>query len=167
MEITSTSSFHNSLRRLCDESKARTVVVLKSDGNLVDASGEIHNLDLTSIAALASGVLVAAYAIGHTIGAGVCKGVALEGDNSHFYLTKLGNNEILIIIYGSQTNEGTVRWRVKQYRDELEKLLGKVSAIEEKRRNEPAFEDLINKPKPKSLFEALSESEIDDALGFE
>ena len=56
---------------------------------------------------------------------------------------------------------------MKQYRNDLEKLLGKVSAIEEKKRNEPAFEDLISKPKPKNLFEALSESEIDDALGFE
>lgn len=167
MELQSSSTFHHSLRRLCDESKARTVVVLRSDGNLVDASGEIHNLDLTSIAALASGALVAAYTLGNIIGAGVCKGVAFEGENSHFYVTKLGNDEILIVIYGSQTNEGTVRCRVKQYRSELEKLLGKVSAIEEKRRNEPAFEDLFTKPKPKNLFEALSESEVDDALGFE
>lgn len=167
MELTSPSSFHHSLRRLCDESKARSVIVLKSDGHLVDASGEIHNLDLTSIAALAGGVLVAAFAIGGAIGAGECKGVALEGEKGHFYVTKLGNNEILIVIYGAQTNEGTVRWRVGQYRRELERMLGKVSAAEEHRRKEPAFEDLITKPKSKNLFEALSEAEVDDALGFD
>ena len=167
MELTSSSSFHHSLRQLCDESKARSAIVLKSDGHLVDASGEIHNLDLTSIAALASGVLVAAFAIGGVIGAGECKGVSLEGESNHFYVTKLGNEEILIVIYGAQTNEGTVRWRVRQYRKELERMLGKVSAAEETRKREPAFEDLITKPKPKNLFEALSEAEVDDALGFD
>lgn len=168
MEFTPSPSFHHGLRQLRDEAKARTVVVIKTDGNLIDASGEIQGLDLASISALASGVLVAAYSIGNSVGAGYCKGVSLEGESSHFYITKLGNDEILIIIFGSQTNEGIVRLRVKQHRNELERLLGKSSQIEEIKNKEPLFEDLILTPKPrpkvKNIFDALSESEIDDAL---
>jgi len=165
-------SLNQVIGQLCEEAKARTVAVLHSEGHLIEASGDLTKVDLTSLTALAGGVFSAGAALSSIIEEGECDGLFIEGSGQHLYLTKVGGEELLLVLFGGATNEGIVRLRVRQHRRVIENILKAGSAEEIPSKNDPAaepmFEDFLEpelETSSSSPFQDISDKEIDDALG--
>ena len=164
------SRLHIALRALCENARARTVAMFHPEGHLLHASGDLYQVDLTSLGALVTGAFSAGTALVGLVDDKGCDGLFVEGKQHNLYLTKLGSDRLLLILFGAQSNEGVVRFRVKQARVEIEKLLSQVSGTEsssheQKKITEPRFEEYCETKKERYLFEGLSDQEIEGALG--
>jgi len=125
----------NQIQVLCDklvrESNSRTVFIVDKNGQLISASGEVENVDTTSLASLTAGNVAATGGMAKLLREEEFATQFHEGVKANVHIQLVGNRVILVVIFDARSSLGLVRLRVKKSADELnqifEKLLRKVA----------------------------------------
>jgi predicted regulator of Ras-like GTPase activity (Roadblock/LC7/MglB family) len=116
--------------RLVREANARVVFIVDKNGQLIAASGEVENIDTTSLASLTAGNIAATGGIAKLLRENEFATQFHEGENANIHIQLVGNRVILVVIFDSKSSLGLVRLRVRKASDELnrifEALLAKV-----------------------------------------
>jgi predicted regulator of Ras-like GTPase activity (Roadblock/LC7/MglB family) len=105
--------------RLQQDSRARTILLIDKNGQLVAAAGESAQLDTTSLSSLVAGNVAATGGIAKLLQEDEFTGQFHEGKGMSIHMTLVGRRIILVVLFDKNTTQGLVRLRVKKAQDEL------------------------------------------------
>ena len=105
--------------RLQQDSRARTILLIDKNGQLVAAAGESASLDTTSLSSLVAGNVAATGGIAKLLQEDEFTGQFHEGKGMSINLTLVGRRIILVVLFDKNTTQGLVRLRVKKAQEEL------------------------------------------------
>jgi len=107
---------------LVKSANARVVFVVDKNGQLIAASGEVDDLDTTSLASLTAGNIAATGGMAKLLREQEFATQFHEGKNAHIHIQLVGNRVILVVIFDSKSSLGLVRLRVRKTTDELNEI---------------------------------------------
>lgn len=135
--------------RLQQDSRARTILIVDKNGQLIAASGVDANLDTTSISSLIAGNVAAIGGLAKLIEEEEFTGQFHEGRDLSIHMTIVGRRMILVVLFDKNTTHGLVRLRVKKANEALTDILERWQA-------RAATQQQPN------IFEEISEDDIDN-----
>ncbi len=138
------------LTRLGKEANAKIVFLVDKNGQLIAATGEIQNIDTTSLASLTAGNIAATGGLAKLIGEKEFSILFHEGEKDNIHISIIGQRVILVVIFDQRSSLGLVRLRVKKAGDELSAIFDKLM---HKVETEPAHE---------SPFAEITDEDIDN-----
>ena len=116
--------------RLVRDSNGKVVFIVDKNGQLIAASGEVENLDTTSLASLTAGNIAATGGMAKLLKENEFATQFHEGENANIHIQLVGNRVILVVIFDARSSLGLVRLRVRKASEDLnhifEALLRKV-----------------------------------------
>ena len=116
--------------RLVRDANAKVVFIVDKNGQLIAASGDIDNVDTTSLASLTAGNIAATGGMAKLLKEQEFATQFHEGEKANIHIQLVGNRVILVVIFDAKSSLGLVRLRVKKASEELdhifESLLKKV-----------------------------------------
>lgn len=134
--------------RLVKEANAKVVFIVDKNGQLIAASGDVEEIDTTSLASLTAGNIAATGGIAKLLRENEFATQFHEGENQNIHIQLVGNRVILVVIFDTKSSLGLVRLRVRKATEELSKI----------------FEELVNKvqePGAASPFGEITDDDID------
>ena len=135
--------------RLVRDANAKVVFIVDKNGQLIAASGEVDNIDTTSLASLTAGNIAATGGIAKLLRENEFATQFHEGENANIHIQLVGNRVILVVIFDSKSSLGLVRLRVRKASEELNRI----------------FEALLSKvkePGGDSPFAEITDEDIDN-----
>lgn len=135
--------------RLVREANAKVVFIVDKNGQLIAASGDVGNIDTTSLASLTAGNIAATGGIAKLLREQEFATQFHEGENANIHIQLVGNRVILVVIFDSESSLGLVRLRVRRATEELNGV----------------FEALLNnerRPGGDSPFAEITDDDIDN-----
>jgi predicted regulator of Ras-like GTPase activity (Roadblock/LC7/MglB family) len=129
--------FQEILNELVTESNAKLVFLLDKNGQQIATSGDVKEVDLTSLASLASGTVAATQGMGELIGEPEFTTLFHEGKEDHVHINVISNRVILLIVFNENSSLGLVRLRVQQRLETLEQIVVDVMTRTEKMASAP------------------------------
>ncbi len=135
--------------RLQQDSRARTILIVDKNGQMIAAAGVDTNLDTTSLASLVAGNVAATGGIAKLIEEEEFTGQFHEGKDLSVHMTIVGRRMILVVLFDKNTTHGLVRLRVKKANEALTDIL-------ERWASRAATQQQPN------IFEEISEEDIDN-----
>lgn len=143
----------NKIERLKQETKADSILVITSGGNLVESAGIIDKYQTSTMYALFAGIFMAAKEVILNIEQkNEIKVSYLESLLYNIYISSITDDYLLIIIFKDKTNKGIVWYFGQQIIDELKSLLLDL--------NTP----IIPKDKVQTIFSKSIDVELDSSL---
>jgi predicted regulator of Ras-like GTPase activity (Roadblock/LC7/MglB family) len=119
------------IQEICDdltrEANAKVVTLVDKDGQLMASAGQTSQLDTTSLASLAAGNIAATGGIAKLINEKEFSQTFHEGERDNLYLSLIGQQGILVVIFDARTNLGLVRLRVRKKTIELKEIMDRLS----------------------------------------
>ncbi len=107
------------------EAGVHTVLLIDQAGNVVASCGQNRkDLDVTSLAALAAANFGATSQMAKLIGEDDFSLLFHKGKRDSIHFAKVGNELILVTIFGDEVSLGLVRLRVAELTDSIEKIFG-------------------------------------------
>jgi predicted regulator of Ras-like GTPase activity (Roadblock/LC7/MglB family) len=134
--------------RLQQDSRARAILVIDKNGQLIAASGS-DELDTTSLSSLVAGNVAATGGIAKLIEEDEFTGQFHEGKGISVNMTIVGRRVILVVLFDKNTTHGLVRLRVKKAGVELEAVLEDVAKK-------------ANSPQQANVFAEITDADIDN-----
>ncbi len=135
--------------RLVRDANAKVVFIVDKNGQLIAASGDVAEIDTTSLASLTAGNIAATGGIAKLLRENEFATQFHEGESQNIHIQLVGNRVILVVIFDAKSSLGLVRLRVRKATDELNKI----------------FEDLLNKARDPgsndSPFGEITDEDID------
>jgi len=134
--------------RLVREANAKVVFIVDKNGQLIAASGDVEEIDTTSLASLTAGNIAATGGIAKLLRENEFATQFHEGENQNIHIQLVGNRVILVVIFDTKSSLGLVRLRVRKATEELNTI----------------FEELLNKaqsPGEDSPFGEITDDDID------
>ncbi len=113
--------------RLAVDSRARTILVVDKNGQLIAAAGNAHELDTTSLSSLVAGNVAATGGIAKLIEEEEFTGQFHEGKGISIHLSIVARRIILVVLFDKNTTHGLVRLRVRKAIEELEKIFAEMA----------------------------------------
>lgn len=137
--------------RLHQDSRARTILIVDKNGQLIAASGVDAELDTTSLSSLVAGNVAATGGIAKLIEEEEFTGQFHEGKEISVHMTIVARRIILVVLFDKNTTQGLVRLRVKKANDGLADI----------------FERIAAKPKNEQddVFKEITDDDIDALFG--
>lgn len=137
--------------RLHQDSRARTILIVDKNGQLIAASGVDADLDTTSFSSLLAGNVAATDGIARLIEEKEFTGQFHEGKETSVHMTIVARRIILAILFDKNTTQGLVRLRVKKASEALTDI----------------FERIAAKPKgeQEDVFKEITDDDIDALFG--
>jgi len=135
--------------KLVKDANAKVVFIVDKNGQLIAASGDVENLDTTSLASLTAGNIAATGGMAKLLREEEFATQFHEGSKANVHIQLVGNRVILVVIFDSRSSLGLVRLRVKKASEELNKI----------------FELLLKKvqePGADTPFAEISDEDIDN-----
>lgn len=135
--------------KLVKDANSKVVFIIDKNGQLIAASGDIDNLDTTSLASLTAGNIAATGGIAKLLKEQEFATQFHEGEKANIHIQLVGNRVILVVIFDARSSLGLVRLRVKKASEELNRI----------------FESLIQKsqkPGAETPFAEISDEDIDN-----
>ena len=133
--------------RLVREANAKVVFTVDKNGQLIAASGELDNLDTTSLASLAAGNIAATGGIAKLLREEEFATQFHEGANANVHIQLVSGKIILVVIFDSRSSLGLVRLRVRRATQQLNTI----------------FEALaVRQPTEGSPFAEITDEDIDN-----
>lgn len=114
------------LTRLQDESNSKLVFLLDKNGQQIANSGDLADVDPTSLASLAAGNVAATEGLAQLIGEPEFSTLFHEGEEDSLHISLIANKVILLVIFDQHSSLGLVRLRVKQRTEELTRLVRQI-----------------------------------------
>ncbi|HAA58265.1 MAG TPA: dynein regulation protein LC7 [Myxococcales bacterium] len=108
--------------RLTRDANAKVVFLVDKNGLLIAASGDVQNIDTTSLASLAAGNIAATGGLAQLIGEREFSNLFHEGDRDNIHITLVDGRVILVIIFDKRSSLGLVRLRVKRASEEVKRV---------------------------------------------
>lgn len=105
--------------RLQQDSRARTILLIDKNGQMVAASGSAQELDTTSLSSLVAGNVAATGGIAKLLQEDEFTGQFHEGKGMSINLSLVGRRIILVVLFDKNTTPGLVRLRVKKAESDL------------------------------------------------
>ena len=112
--------------RLGRDANAKGVYVVDKNGQLVCESGELENIDSTSLASLAAGCIAATGGLAKIVGEEEFPTHFHQGARDNLHITLVGDRMILMVIFDERSSLGLVRLRVKKAGAEIARILEEV-----------------------------------------
>jgi predicted regulator of Ras-like GTPase activity (Roadblock/LC7/MglB family) len=135
--------------RLVKDASAKVVFIVDKNGQLIAASGDVDNLDTTSLASLTAGNIAATGGMAKLLKENEFATQFHEGEKANIHIQLVGNRVILVVIFDSKSSLGLVRLRVRKASEELNHI----------------FEALLTKvrdPGADSPFAEITDEDIDN-----
>ena len=143
----------NKIRTVCDrlvrDANGQAVFIVDKNGQLIAASGEIDNLDTTSLASLTAGNIAATGGMAKLLKENEFATQFHEGESSNIHIQIVGQRVILVVIFDNRSSLGLVRLRVRKATEELNSI----------------FESLLKKvadPETASPFAEITDEDIEN-----
>lgn len=112
------------LESMAVDSEARCIILADVSGQLIAERGETAAMNTQVLSALAAGELAATHELARLVGERARFKLLLhEGERQSVYLSDLGEQLILVIVFDNDTPIGLVRTVLKQALDELAPIL--------------------------------------------
>ena len=108
--------------RLVRDANAKVVFIVDKNGQLIAASGDIDNVDTTSLASLTAGNIAATGGMAKLLKENEFATQFHEGERDNLHITIVGGRVILVVIFDSRSSLGLVRLRVKKTGEELGRI---------------------------------------------
>ena len=89
---------------LVKNANAKVVFVVDKNGQLIAASGDIEDLDTTSLASLTAGNIAATGGMAKLLRENEFATQFHEGKNAHIHIQLVGNRVILVVIFDSKSS---------------------------------------------------------------
>src|SRR3954462_13353583 len=134
--------------RLVKDAQSKVVFIVDKNGQLIAASGDVDNLDTTSLASLTAGNIAATGGMAKLLKENEFDTQFHEGEKANIHIQLVGNRVILVVIFDSKSSLGLVRLRVRKASEELNGI----------------FESLIKKvedPATQTPFAEITDDDID------
>ncbi len=112
--------------RLQVDSNAKAVLVIDKNGQAMAASGEVEQLDVTSLSSLIAGNIAAAGGIASLLSEKEFAGQFHEGERTKVVYTVVDGRLILVVLFDERSSLGLVRLRVKRAGSELTHILVRI-----------------------------------------
>ncbi len=131
------------LTKINEESKANITLLIDKAGQLISRSESpaFSSNDIT-FASLTAGNVAASEALSKLLGDESINHMFTETEKEGIYMVLISDKYILVSIFNkSFTNIGIVRFKIKKYQDELEKI---ISQIEERAESEKSVSQEID-----------------------
>lgn len=141
---------------LLEESSGRFAFLLDKSGQQIAASGDVKSIDATSLSSLTAGSMAATAGLADLIGEKEFSTLYHEGKHDSLFVSNVGTNLILLVIFDEHSSMGLVRLRVGHYAPRLALVVEEVIARTES--GSPL------EPSSKSLGE-ISDDDIDALFG--
>ena len=137
--------------RLHQDARARTVLIVDKNGQMIASSGVDADLDTTSLASLVAGNVAATGGIAKLIEEEEFTGQFHEGKEISVHMTIVARRIILVVLFDRNTTQGLVRLRVKKANEGLTDI----------------FERIAAKPKNEQddVFKEITDDDIDALFG--
>ncbi|KAJ5374317.1 GTP release factor [Penicillium concentricum] len=111
------NQIQNVVDRLIKDANAKTVFIVDNNGQLIAASGDVDNLDTTSLASLTAGAETSGMA--KQLKENNVATQSGEGEEGTLYMQLVSCRIILAVNFDSRTSLGLVRLRVRKACEEL------------------------------------------------
>lgn len=144
------------LEKMAYESEARCIILADVTGQRIAERGQISAMNTQVLSALAAGELAATHELARLVGEQARFKLLLhEGEHQSVYLSDVGEQLILVIVFDNDTPIGLVRMVLKQAVEELAPILAQPGPWDGQARGQGALD---------SDFAQLLESELDASL---
>lgn len=134
--------------RLNRDANAKVVFLIDKNGLLIASSGDVQNMDTTSLGSLAAGNIAATTGLAQLLGEREFSNLFHEGERDNIHLTIVDSRVILVLIFDKRSSLGLVRLRVKRSSEELKRVFDEM--------------DKDNQKEEGSIFDDISEDDIDN-----
>jgi predicted regulator of Ras-like GTPase activity (Roadblock/LC7/MglB family) len=135
--------------RLHRDSNAYAVLLIDKNGQEIAASGEIENIDTTSLSSLTAGNVAATGGIAKLMSEREFTTQFHEGERTNVHISIVASRVILLVLFDERSSLGLVRLRVK-------KAGGEVGLIFE------AMMQKLEQPSQPSIFAEITDDDIDN-----
>ncbi len=116
----------NILREFLKNSEAKGVLLVDLSGALVTQQGYIQRFDTTSLAVLSAGTISSTKQMARVVGENKFTDLFLQGKRDHIYLSLVGTDAVLVVIFDNSTTLGLVRLYARQTGRALRQVLTRV-----------------------------------------
>lgn len=141
------------LQKLKEDANAKMVFLVDKNGQQIAYSGDINDLDTTSLASLTAGNVAATDGLAKLIGEKEFSVLFHEGERDNIHISIVGRRVILVVIFDERSSLGLVRLRVKKASHELEGVFTKIlEKVEKEKEAGAGFE---------SPFAEITDEDID------
>ncbi|NVB38082.1 roadblock/LC7 domain-containing protein [Pseudenhygromyxa sp. WMMC2535] len=136
--------------RLHQDSRARTILIVDKNGQMIAASGVDAELDTTSLSSLVAGNVAATGGIAKLIEEEEFTGQFHEGKDISVHMTIVDRRIILVVLFDKNTTHGLVRLRVKKASEALTDVFTRLA------------EKSANDTQKQNIFDAITDEDIDN-----
>jgi predicted regulator of Ras-like GTPase activity (Roadblock/LC7/MglB family) len=141
------------INHICDvlqrDANAKAVLVIDKNGQAMAQSGEVDQLDVTSLSSLTAGNVAATGGIAQLLAEKEFAGQFHEGEKTNVHISIVGQRVILVVLFDERSSLGLVRLRVKRAAAEL---TGVLATMEERSKSG-------SQP---SVFSEITDDDIDN-----
>jgi predicted regulator of Ras-like GTPase activity (Roadblock/LC7/MglB family) len=134
--------------RLHRDANAKAVFLIDKNGLMIAASGEVQNIDVTSLASLTAGNIATTGGLAQLIGEREFSNLFHEGERDNIHITIVDGRMILVLIFDKRSSLGLVRLRVKRATEELKRVFEEMEKDSQK--------------EEKSVFDDITDDDIDN-----
>ncbi len=92
--------------RLVRDANAKVVFIVDKNGQLIAASGDVDNIDTTSLASLTAGNIAATGGIAKLLRENEFATQFHEGEKANIHIQLVGNRVILVVIFDTKSSLG-------------------------------------------------------------
>ena len=104
--------------RLVKDANSKVVFIVDKNGQLIAASGDVDNLDTTSLASLTAGNIAATGGMAKLIGEEEFPTLSHEGERESIHISVIGR-VLLVVVFDDRSSLGLVKLRSRQISQEL------------------------------------------------
>ncbi len=135
--------------QLQQDSRARTILIVDKNGQMIANAGAGSDLDTTSLSSLVAGNVAATGGIAKLIEEEEFTGQFHEGKDISVHMTLVARRIILVVLFDKGTTHGLVRLRVKKASEALSDVFDRLAVKQ------------ASTPQP-DLFAEITDADIDN-----
>jgi len=142
------------ISKLKVDANASVVFLVDKNGQQIAATGDIEQLDTTSLASLTAGNVAATDGLAKLIGEKEFSVLFHEGEKDNIHISIVGGKVILVVIFDERSSLGLVRLRVKRCSEELNRVFQQI--MDKTERERASGESIFQSP-----FAEITDEDID------
>lgn len=132
------------VERLCRDSNSKAVLLIDKNGQEIASSGEIENIDTTSLSSLTAGNVAATGGIARLLAEKEFTGQFHEGEHTNVHISIVAQRVILLVLFDQRTSLGLVRLRVKKASKDIQDVLDAMASKEHQQSRPSIFEEITD-----------------------
>lgn len=131
-------------KKLAKDSLARAIFLLDKNGQIIVATGEVAEIDTTSLASLVAGTAAATSSLARLLGEEEFPVHFHEGQRDNLHISIVGPEHILAVIFDQRSSLGLVRLRVKKASDQLLEIFVKLADRQSEDQGNNVFSEITD-----------------------